>query len=99
GRLYDVADLSTVWVEAQVYEDELAYLRVGMPVSATTKAFPSRTFRGKVAFIQWHLDANTRTLRVRFDVNNPDHALRQGLYAAVSLQVPATQLPLFETAR
>ncbi len=99
SRLYDVADLSTVWIEAQVYEDELAYLRVGMPVSATAKAFPAQTFHGKVAFIQPHLDASTRTLRVRFDMNNPGHALRPGMYATVSLQVPATQLPVFEAAR
>ena len=96
--LYEVADLSTVWIEAQVYEDELAFLKEGLPVSATTKAFPSRVFRGKVAFIHPHLDANTRTLKVRFDIQNPDHELRPGMYATVKLEVPAAQLPVFTHA-
>jgi Cu(I)/Ag(I) efflux system membrane fusion protein len=92
ARLFDVADLSTVWVEAQVYEDELAYLREGLEVAATTKALPGRTFRGALAFVQPHLDAATRTLRVRFDLDNADHALRPGMYAAVKLEVPVVRL-------
>ncbi len=92
ARLYDVADLSTVWVEAQVYEDELAYLKEGVAVRATTRAFPNRVFEGKVAFVHPHLDAATRTLRVRFDVDNPRHELRPGMYATVALQVNAAGL-------
>jgi Cu(I)/Ag(I) efflux system membrane fusion protein len=95
ARLYDVADLSTVWIEAQVYEDELAFLEEGLPVRATTRAFPSREVAGKVAFLHPHLDAATRTLRVRFDIDNPRHELRPGMYASVTLQVPATRLELF----
>jgi multidrug efflux pump subunit AcrA (membrane-fusion protein) len=94
ARLYDVADLSTVWVEAQVYEDELAYLREGLKVTATTRAFPNRRFEGKLAFIHPHLDASTRTLKVRFDMPNPRHDLRPGMYATVRLQVPITELGL-----
>jgi RND family efflux transporter MFP subunit len=95
-RLYDVADLSTVWIEAQIYEDELAFVRggEGLPVSATTKAFSGRTFEGKVAFIYPHLDAATRTLKVRFDMDNAQHDLRPGMYATVRLQVPVTRLDL-----
>jgi Cu(I)/Ag(I) efflux system membrane fusion protein len=94
--LYDVANLSTVWVEAQVYEDELAYLRggEGLKVAATTRAFPGREFEGKLAFIYPHLDAATRTLKVRFDVKNDRHDLRPGMYATVKLQVPVTRLDL-----
>jgi Cu(I)/Ag(I) efflux system membrane fusion protein len=94
ARLYDIADLRTVWVEAQVYEDELAYLKKGLAVSATTKALPNRTFNGKIAFVHPHLDAATRTLRVRFDLKNPRHELRPGMYATVTLQVPVTQVDL-----
>ena len=96
ARLYDVADLSTVWIEAQVYEDELAFLHDAvakkLPVTATTKAFPNREFKGKLAFIHPHLDASTRTLKVRFDMDNPHHDLRPGMYATVTLKVPATRL-------
>jgi Cu(I)/Ag(I) efflux system membrane fusion protein len=99
ARLYDLADLSTVWIEAQVYEDELGFIHEGQEVSATVeKAFPSRVFHGTVAFIHPHLDAATRTLRVRFDVPNPDHALRPGMYATVRLEAPAARLITFSTA-
>jgi multidrug efflux pump subunit AcrA (membrane-fusion protein) len=94
SRLYDVADLSTVWIEAQVYEDDLAFLEEGLAVTATTRAFPNRTFAGKIAFIYPHLDAATRTLKVRFDMENARHDLRPGMYATVRLQVPATKLDL-----
>jgi Cu(I)/Ag(I) efflux system membrane fusion protein len=98
ARLYDVADLSTVWVEAQVYEDEVAFLQDAvekkLPVTAATKAFPDREFKGTVAFIHPHLDASTRTLKVRFDMDNPRHELRPGMYASVTLQVPVTRMRL-----
>jgi Cu(I)/Ag(I) efflux system membrane fusion protein len=94
ARLYDVADLSTVWIEAQVYEDEIAFLQAGLSVSATAKSFPNREFKGKVAFIHPHLDTGTRTLKVRFDMDNPQHDLRPGMYATVTLQVPVTELHL-----
>jgi multidrug efflux pump subunit AcrA (membrane-fusion protein) len=98
ARLYDVADLSTVWIEAQVYEDEVAFLHNAvakkLPVTATTKSFPNREFKGEVAFIHPHLDASTRTLKVRFDMANPRHELRPGMYATVTLKVPATELNL-----
>jgi RND family efflux transporter MFP subunit len=92
ARLYDVVDLSTVWIEAQVYEDQISFLREGLPVAATTKAFPNREFAGKVAFIHPHLDPDTRTLKVRFDMDNPHHDLRPHMYATVTLQVPVVQL-------
>lgn len=93
--LYDVADLSTVWVEAQVYEEELGLLHEGQSIEATTRAFPTRVFSGKLAFIHPHLDRATRTLTVRFDLENHEHELRPGMYATVKLRVPASQwLPL-----
>ena len=96
--LFDVADLSTVWIEAQVYEDDLAFLHTGLEVTATAKSFPGRTFRGQLAFIHPHLDAASRTLRVRFDVVNDDHVLRPGMYTAVRVQTPAARLPQFRRA-
>jgi multidrug efflux pump subunit AcrA (membrane-fusion protein) len=92
ARLYDVADLSTVWIEAQVYEDQMAFLKEGLPVTATTRAFPNREFGGKVAFIYPFLDTSTRTVRVRFDLHNSGNDLRRGMYATITLQVPAVRL-------
>jgi membrane fusion protein, copper/silver efflux system len=92
ARIYLVADLSTVWIEAQFYENELAFLREGQKVRAITPAFPNRVFEGRVAFIHPHLDQSTRTLTVRFDMNNPRHELRPGMYATVQAEIPATTL-------
>ncbi len=93
ARLFDVADLSTVWVEAQIFEDELAFLKPGLVVHAYAKAFPNREFTSKLTFIHPHLDAETRTLKVRFDLQNPaGHLLRPGMYARVEFDVPATDL-------
>ena len=97
ARLFDVADLSTVWVEAQVFEDELAFLKKDLVVHAFPKAYPNREFTGKLAQIHPHLDAETRTLKVRFDLDNPGHVLRPGMYAAVKLDIPATELTAAST--
>jgi Cu(I)/Ag(I) efflux system membrane fusion protein len=97
--LYDVADLGTVWIQAQVYEDELAFLQEGLPVRATTPAFPGRAFLGRLSFVFPHLDRSSRTLTVRFDIDNADHALRPGMYATVTIQIPEARLDLFAQAR
>ncbi|MHB1424311.1 MAG: efflux RND transporter periplasmic adaptor subunit [Gemmataceae bacterium] len=99
ARLYDVADLSTVWIEAQVYEDELAFLKLGLPVFAEAKSFPNRQFKGEVAFLHPHLDASTRTLKVRFDMDNPEHELRPGMYATVRFQSPVARLAMLREER
>lgn len=98
ARLYDVADLSTVWIEAQVYEDEVAFVRLDLPVSATVPAFPSRTFQGKVTFIHPHLDFASRTRRVRFDVPNANHDLAPGMFATATLAIPAGEVSMLAQA-
>ncbi|HSQ58132.1 MAG TPA: efflux RND transporter periplasmic adaptor subunit [Gemmata sp.] len=100
SALFDVADLSTVWVQAQLYEDDLAFLpasghdpRTGKPdfdlkAIATTRAFPGRAFEGTLSFLFPHVDAETRTLTVRFELPNKDHELRPGMTATVTLKLP-----------
>lgn len=96
--ILDLADLSTVWVEGQVYEQDMGWLRVGQPVRATAEGVPGREFAGKLTFLYPHLDQASRTLRVRFDVPNPDHhrrpeaSLRPGMFATVRIDIPATVL-------
>ena len=99
GPLFDVADLSTVWVQAQLYEDDLAFLPAGghdpttgkpdfaLEATAATRAFPSRPFTGTLSFLFPHVDAETRTLTVRFDVPNAKHELRPGMTATVTLKL------------
>ncbi|MER3441734.1 MAG: hypothetical protein C4296_10245 [Gemmataceae bacterium] len=93
ARLFDVADLSTVWIESQVPESDAGLVRLGLPIRATTLVFPGRIFTGHLSFIHPHLDAATRTLRVRFDVANPLHELRPGMYATVEVAVPMAEVP------
>ena len=71
--LYDIADLSSVWVEAQVYEADQSLLREGLKVQATTLGLPGRVFTGKLDFVYPHLDEASRTLTVRYHLPNPDH--------------------------
>lgn len=94
ARLYDVGDLSNVWVEGQVYEDDVAFLKEGLSVTAIAKSFPAHPFPGRLAFIDPHLDAATRTVRVRFDIANTDQRLRPGMYAEVDIEVPPALLGL-----
>jgi Cu(I)/Ag(I) efflux system membrane fusion protein len=93
--MFEVADLHSVWVKAQVYEDQVGLVRVGQEVEATVAAFPGEVFKGKVAFLQTHLDPTTRTLEVRYDLANPGHKLRPGFFATVTLRTPMAETPMF----
>ncbi len=88
-ELYLLADLSRVWLVAQVYEYELGGLRVGQPAEATVSALPGRTLRGKIGFIEPVLDRDTRSARVRIELPNPRGELKPGMFADARLEVPA----------
>jgi Cu(I)/Ag(I) efflux system membrane fusion protein len=90
--LYDVADLDTVWIEAQVYEADQGLLHEGLRATATTLSLPNQTFTGTLTFIYPHLDESTRTLTVRFEVPNIGHELKPGMYTTVKLQLAADQV-------
>jgi Cu(I)/Ag(I) efflux system membrane fusion protein len=85
--LFEIADLSRVWVDAQVYEDQLALVRMGQPVEATVPAFPGEAFKGVVALIAPALDPATRTAAVRLDLDNTGDRLRPGMYATVTFKI------------
>jgi Cu(I)/Ag(I) efflux system membrane fusion protein len=74
-------------VDAQIFEDQLALVRVGQPVAATVPAFPGEEFRGHVEQLAPALDPATRTLAVRFGLDNPRDRLRPGMLATVALDV------------
>ena len=104
--LYEVADLSTVWIQAQVYEDDMNLLPLGQAheltreeadkvrVTARTRAFPNEIFAGRLAFVYPHLDENSRTLTIRLELNNPQHKLRPGTTASVTIEIPAELAPV-----
>jgi RND family efflux transporter MFP subunit len=83
--LYKIADLSTVWVEADLYEGELPRVRVGAPATVTIDAYPGERFTGKVAFIYPFVGEQTRTVKVRFTLANRGARLKPGMYANVEL--------------
>ena len=87
-RLYTIADLSTVWVLAQVFQNDLGRVRVGEPATLTVDSYPGRTFRGRVDFIYPDVDMTTRTARVRLIFSNPNLALTPGMFVNVTLKVP-----------
>jgi cobalt-zinc-cadmium efflux system membrane fusion protein len=78
-----VADLSNVWVVAQVFERDLARVRVGSGASVTSEAYPGRVWRGRVTYVDPQLDPSTRTAQVRVEVLNPGQALKLGMYVNV----------------
>ncbi|AKU13858.1 cation efflux system transmembrane protein, resistance-nodulation-division (RND) family [Azoarcus sp. CIB] len=79
--LYRIADLSSVWVLADVYERDLARVKPGQSASVTLDAFPGRSFPAKVAYLYPTLDAATRTVSIRLELANPEGLLRPGLFA------------------
>lgn len=87
-KLYTVADLSTVWVQAQVFQTDLGKVRFGESASVTVDAYPGRTFRGRVDLVYPQVDENTRTARVRLVFPNPGLKLTPGMYVNVVLKVP-----------
>jgi Cu(I)/Ag(I) efflux system membrane fusion protein len=93
--MFEIVDLRSVWVQAQVFEHQLGLVHEGQPVEASVEAFPGETFSGKLEFIQPHLDAATRTVEVRFALDNPGHRLRPGMFATVTLKTAVADLPQF----
>ncbi|MEW6073598.1 MAG: efflux RND transporter periplasmic adaptor subunit [Planctomycetota bacterium] len=83
--LYDLADLSVVWVHADVYEYELPLVQVGMPARIQASSQPNETLTGQVIFVYPYLNAATRTARVRIAVPNETRLLKPGMYATVFL--------------
>ncbi len=87
-RLYTVADLSTVWVLAQVFQNDLGRIKAGDSATLTVDTYPGRTFTGRVNFIYPDIDMATRTARVRLTFPNRDLQLKPGMFVNVSLDVP-----------
>jgi Cu(I)/Ag(I) efflux system membrane fusion protein len=82
-NLYDIVDLSTVWVLADVYEVNLPFVNVGLPASMTLAYRPGKTWRGRVTFINPTLDPATRTVKARLEFANPGNELKPDMYADV----------------
>ena len=87
-KLYSVADLSTVWVYAEVFQNDIGRVKVGDPAQVTVDAYPGQTFPARVSFIWPEMDQATRRARVRLEIPNPDLKLLLGMFVNVELGVP-----------
>src|SRR5882762_2185708 len=87
-RLYTVANLSRVWVNAQVFQNNIGKLRPGNPAEVTVYAYPGTMFKGTIEQILPQVDMNTRTVRVRLAFTNPGLKLKPGMYVNVGLKTP-----------
>lgn len=106
--LYDVADLSSVWIQAQVHEDDFRFLPMTadhektlsepMTVKAVVRAYPDDEFPGVISFIYPHIDQETRTVTVRIEIDNPGHVLRPGTTATVFIDVAPRNVPALQRA-
>jgi Cu(I)/Ag(I) efflux system membrane fusion protein len=83
---YEIADLSTVWVDVDIYEYELPWIRQGMPAEMHLAYIPGRRFRGRVLYVYPYLENKTRTARLRLEFSNPDYLLKPDMYANVYLK-------------
>ena len=86
-ELYMLADLSTIWVYADIYEYEVPFVRVGQPATMQLSYFPGKSYAGRVSYIYPTLDSKTRTVRVRLNFRNPGFALKPGMFADVELKI------------
>ena len=87
-NLYKIADLSTVWVHADVFETDLPWVREGQPAEVSFRHDPDRVIRGQILFLYPELSKETRTLKICVEVPNADRKLRAGMYADVALHGP-----------
>lgn len=87
-ELYVIGDLSTVWVQAQVYEYEIPHVELGRPVTVTIPSLSDRQFTGKVVFIQPTVEEATRTVQVRIELANREGIFKPGMFAQISIAHP-----------
>jgi len=89
ANLFKIIDLSSVWIDADVFEKDLERVRLGQLVNVTATAFPGQTFSGRVILINSVVDPETRTVKVRTEVPNPDGRLKPDMFANVEIVTAA----------
>ena len=85
-RLYRIADLGIVWVIAQMYEQDLPFVKLGQEAIVKVASLPDREFRGRVTFIYPTVDEKTRTAKVRLEFENPGYFLKPGMFVSAQIQ-------------
>ena len=85
-QAFTISNMSTVWVLANLYQQDLPYVRVGDPVTILTDSYSGTEFHGKISYVAAALDPTTRTLQARIDVNNPQEKLKNNMYVVAQVQ-------------
>ena len=88
--LFQIADLSNVWIVASVFEQDLGFVRLGQAAAVTLAAYPGRTWAGRVSFVYPTVDPETRTARVRIELPNEDGSLKPDLFGTVDIEAGDT---------
>lgn len=91
GKLFTIADLNTVWIEADVSEKDLGKLTVGSPATVTVSSFPDESFKGKVSYISSIFDKQTRTVKARIELPNHDRKLRIDMFAKAVIDLTSSR--------
>jgi hypothetical protein len=86
-ELYTIADLSNVWVNVDVYESDLPFVKVGQQTDVTLPYSPGESFKGRVTYIYPYLDEKTRTMKVRLEYANPGYKLKPEMYVNAEIKV------------
>jgi Cu(I)/Ag(I) efflux system membrane fusion protein len=94
-RIMSLVDLSKVWVQVEVFEQQAGWVEQGQPAEMTLSFLPGQTWEGDVVFVYPELDKKTRTLRVRLQFDNPEESLKPNMYANVKLYSGIKQDVLF----
>jgi membrane fusion protein, heavy metal efflux system len=90
-NLFSVTDLSTVWVIANVYEKDFGVMRTGAKVTISTPSYPGRQFSGTISYLDPRVNPEARTAQARIEVQNPNQALKIGMFVDVALNTSGTQ--------
>jgi len=96
--LYTIADLSSVWLQAKVFENEISGVSVGTAVEVTSVAYPNEVFAGRVTFVAYIVDPGTRTVSARVEITNPDLRLKPGMYVNAAIRLPVGRVEILESA-
>ncbi len=85
--MYTIADLSTVWINAEIYEYEVPFVQMGQPATVAFASYPGEQFHGRVSYIYPYLNKEARTVKVRLDLPNPDIRIKPDMYGDVLINV------------
>src|SRR5437773_3644264 len=98
-ELYTIADLSSVWVNADVYESDIPFIKVGQRADISLSYSPAEPLKGRVSYIYPYLDEKTRTVKVRLEHPNPGYKLKPEMYVNAEIKIPGeTRLSIPEEA-